>query len=403
MDKELPAEFKFSLDLEGAKRISASDLFNLLEKIMLTGSISRAAAQLGVSYRYAWGLLREAEKALDLALVDKQIGGYAGGGTTLTREGKALLMQYKAFQQEVESQLNRFFREASPLRCAVGLNEQSKSGEGEEVLPENWVETAGRHLLMATTMEPVETGLLDFLEQAFYQASGVLVRHIAAGSGRALEIARKGRVDLVLSHAPELEESFMQEGWGLQKVPVMANDFVLIGPAADPAEVGKLRKGGGTAGAFRQIAARRKPFISRGDYSGTHIRELNLWQAAGVTPSGDWYLTSPGVAGNLGLVRLVAEKGAYALVDRATYLISYGEDKEKLNIFVSTEEKNALPGELENIFVLILVSPERVPAGNFADASLFLHWLTGSEGRELISRFGGSNFGRPLFSLPGNG
>ncbi|MGI6307350.1 MAG: substrate-binding domain-containing protein [Dethiobacteria bacterium] len=403
MDKDLQAEFKVSLDLEGEKRISASDLFNLLENIMLAGSISRAATQLGISYRYSWGLLREAEKALGLALVDKQIGGYAGGGTTLTREGKALLQQYKAFQQEVESQLERYFSEAPPLKHGVSggvLNGKIKPGEGEETVAESLEEVAGRHLLMATTMEPVETGLMDVLEQAFYQTSRVLVRHIAVGSGRALEIARKGRVDLVLSHAPELEESFMQEGWGLQKIPVMANDFILIGPAADPAEIGQLNESAGTAGAFRQIAARKVPFISRGDYSGTHIRELSLWQAAGVTPSGDWYLTSPGVAGNLGLVRLAVQKQAYALVDRATYLISRGE--KKLKIFVGTEEKSALSGELENVSVLIVVNPKYVSAGNFEDASLFTRWLAGGKGREIISHFGRSNFGRPLFSLPGN-
>ncbi|MGI5882433.1 MAG: substrate-binding domain-containing protein, partial [Dethiobacteria bacterium] len=203
MGKDLSHEFKIILQLEGKRSLSGNDLFNLLENIMVSGSISGAAARMGASYRYCWGLLREAEKTLGLALVDKQVGGVAGGGTTLTFQGKELLAQYKAFKQKADSQLKHF---------------QARAGKNAEV---TGTQPPTRHLLLASTMEAVETGLMDLLEEAFLHTSGILVRHISAGSGRALQIAREGRVDMVLTHAPELEKAFMDEGWGIEMFPIM--------------------------------------------------------------------------------------------------------------------------------------------------------------------------------------
>lgn len=385
MAKDFPPEFKVSLELEGEKRISASDLFGLLENIGQYGSISRASSQMGLSYRYSWGLIREAEKALGVPLVDKQVGGYAGGGTSLSREGRELLDQYKAFKQEVDIQLKHFLSRAVTEKGRLSVPGKA----GDKNLPE-------RHLLLASTLEPIETGLLDVLEEAFFQTSGVLVRHIALGSGRALEIARKGRVDMVLTHAPKLEEKFMQEGWGKSRTPVMANDFVLAGPASDPAGITELDARGGVKEAFRQIALSRAPFVSRGDRSGTHLKELHIWESAGITPGGEWYIVSSGIVGNMGVLRLALEKQAYTLVDRATFLLSHSRDKMK--IFMGTEEGNALPGELENVFSLLLVNPERVPSVNFEDSLLFAQWIQEKEARQIISSFGKESFSRPLFS-----
>ena len=384
MEKDFSPEFKVFLELEGEKRLSGNDLFNLLENIMRYGSISRAASELGISYRYAWGLIGAAEKALGLELVIRQVGGYAGGGASLSKEGRELLDEYKTFKQEVDIQLKHFIERAASGKQAGSVDDAAaKSVSGE------------RHLLLASTMEPVETGLLDLLEGAFFQATGVLIRHIALGSGRALEIARKGRVDMALTHAPEMEKEFMAEGWGKTRIPVMANDFVLVGPDFDPAGVKKL-DGSGVKSAFRQIALSRAPFVSRGDRSGTHLKELQIWNAAGISPEGEWYIVSSGIVGNMGVLRLAQEKQAYTLVDRATYLLSHSQ--HKMRIFIGTEEGTALPGELENVFSLLLVNPERVPAVNYSDALLFAQWIQEKEIQQVISSFGEERFGKPLFS-----
>jgi tungstate transport system substrate-binding protein len=377
MSRDFSNEFKITLQLEGERSLSANDLFTLLENIMLSGSISSAAVRMGASYRYCWGLLQEAEKTLGLVLVDKQVGGVAGGGTSLTSQGKELLAQYKAFKQEADSQLKHF------------LARTSKTTE------ETGVQTSVRHLLLASTMEAVETGLMDLLEEAFWHTSGILVRHISAGSGRALQIAREGRVDMVLSHAPELEKAFMDEGWGIEMFPIMANDFVIAGSLSDHAGLGDLSQITGAAEAFKKIASACVPFISRGDSSGTHMRELEIWKRAGIVPEGEWYLKSSGVAGNLGALRLAREKQGYTLVDRASFLLSH---EETMGIFSPGEKARDPNWNLENIFVAIMVNPERVPWVKLADARLFARWLRGKEGQELISSFGRESFGTSLFS-----
>ena len=384
MEKGLPKDFRVSLELEGEKRISCNDLFTLLENILKFGSISRAASEMGISYRYSWGIVGGAEKALGFSLVHRQVGGYEGGGTSLSKEGRDLLEQYRSFKQEVDLQLEHFINRASPDKTVPHSDEKM-----EESPP-------GEHLLLASTMEPVETGLLDVLEEAFFQSAGVLVRHIALGSGRALELAQKGRVDMALTHAPALEEKFMGEGWGISRIPVMSNDFILVGPAADPAGVKMLEQGCGVKDIFRRIARSRAPFASRGDHSGTHLRELHIWEEAGITPEGDWYIVSSGIAGNLGVLRLAQEKEAYTLVDRATFLLS--RSGEKMQIFSDLEVGSAIPGELENIFSLLLVNPQRVDTVNFKGAMHFATWLQGADAGQIIADFGRESFGRPLFS-----
>jgi tungstate transport system substrate-binding protein len=176
----------------------------------------------------------------------------------------------------------------------------------------------------------------------------------------------------------------------------MANDFVLAGPASDPAGLKMLELGGGVKAAFRQIALSRALFVSRGDRSGTHLKELQIWESAGISPGGEQYIVSSGIVGNMGILRLALEKQAYTLVDRATFLLSRSQNK--MHIFIGTEEGTALPGELENVFSLLLVNPERVPSVNFADALFFARWIQEKETQQIISGFGKESFGRPLFS-----
>lgn len=364
--------FKHLLEIENRKRISGDDLFILLEYILLYGSISRAAAQAGVSYRYAWGLLQEAEKVLQAVLVEKQVGGYTGGGAFLTAEGKKLLQEYKEYKKQVDQQLALFARKSGYLQQLPAQEETDLD------------KTANHFLFLATSLEPVETGLLDELESAFYRDKKILVRHLATGSGKALKIAQKGRVDMVLTHAPELEASFMAEGWGVFKAPVMSNDFVLVGPAADPA--GIKEKGGKieAAEAFRRIALSKTPFVTRGDHSGTHLREVEIWEKAGIAPQGSWYLFYPGVAGNLGALRFAREKKACMLTDLASYITSYGQGE--LDILLDSQ--SAAGDELKNTFVIMLVNPEKVHFPRLEDSLIFARWLLKEEGRKIISEFG---------------
>ncbi|MGI5882690.1 MAG: substrate-binding domain-containing protein, partial [Dethiobacteria bacterium] len=185
------------------------------------------------------------------------------------------------------------------------------------------------------------------------------------------------------------------EGWGIEMVPIMTNDFVIAGSLDDPAGLGGLSKSAGAAGVFRRIAAAGTPFISRGDNSGTHIRELEMWRRAGVTPAGDWYIKSSDVAGNPGALRLASERQGYTFVDRASFLLA-GE--KNMGIFSPAARVGDPDWNLENVFVIILVNPERVPWVKLADARLFSQWLRGKEGQKLISSFGRESIGKPLFT-----
>jgi len=378
-DKFIP--FKVNLELEGEKRISGNNLFEMLGNIRQHGSISQAASALGFSYRYAWGLIKEAENALGLKLVEKQAGGASGGGASLTSEGLNLLGQYQSFKNEIHDELNRFVD-----RAVYSLDQPDESYDQKS-------RTLAQHLLMASTMEPVETGLLDMLEEAFYHASGVQIKHIAVGSGRALEIARQGRVDMVLTHAPELEKQFMAEGYGSQIIPVMSNNFILVGPAELIPEIDSGAEG---LEIFKKIALHGLPFVSRGDFSGTHLREQRIWETAGVKASGDWYLTSSGVAGNLGILSLANEKRAFTLVDRASYMLS--REKIDLEVVMDAEGESTDSDLLNNVFVLITVNPERFVSVNSENVLKFSWWLQ-TEGKKIISTFGKEKYGEPLFHL----
>ena len=391
-DKDL-SSFTFSLELEGDKRISGNHLFNLLDYIRVHGSISHAASVLGVSYRYAWGLIREAEKALGLQLVVKQVGGVSGGGASLTSEGNNLLEQYRSLKTEVDSRL--LSKEKTGETRDTKLAQPGKQ-KSDQLAKEG---STVRHILIASTMELVETGLLDVLEDVFFQSTGILVRHIALGSGRALEIAREGRVDLVITHAPELEEKFMEEGMGSWKIPLMSNHFALVGPSELIQEVKPENNSSptGIIPIFQKIASSGLNFVSRGDQSGTHMREQKIWKTAGVNPPKEVYTVSSGVAGNLGILNLANEKRAFALVDRASYIIAQNKSHVDNLEIVYGDAGNLHDNELLcNIFVLITVNPECFSSVNYEDAISFARWLQW-EGKEIVAGFGEDKFQAPLF------
>lgn len=345
--------------------VPADRLFALLEAIVRLGSLNRAAAELGMSYRHAWGLVRRAEGRLNVRLLDRRVGGPEGGGADLTPAAQDLLARYRQFRAEVEGHAGVLAGQAP----APGRPDRRE-----------------RALVLASTIGPVEVGLVPALAAAFLQETGIAVRPVAAGSGQALDMAREGRADLVLSHAPRQEEAFVAAGHGTGRFPVMYNDFVLVGPPDDPAGV---RDAGSAVDALRRIAQCRAPFRSRGDRSGTHVRELELWRAAGVRPDAPWYQVDPlGAMGSVQMLREAARLGSYTLADRAAFLTA---GVEGLAVLLAGDPA------LRNEFSLIPVSPLRVPWARHEEAAAFVRWATGPRGQALIAGFGKDRHGEPLF------
>ena len=242
----------------------------------------------------------------------------------------------------------------------------------------------GGSLTLATTTSTRDSGLLKPLLQLFERRTGIEVHVVAVGSGQALELGRRGDADVLLTHAPEAEAQFVSDGYGVKRRPVMQNDFVIVGPPADPAA---LRQCGSVAEAFRRIFDGRATMVSRGDESGTHIKERQLWQAAGLEPAGDWYLRAG--AGMAATLRLADEKLAYTLCDRGTFLAQQGN----LDLQVAFEGDPLL----KNGYAVICVNPQKHPHVRSAAAGEFADFLLSSEAQDLIARFGTEQYGEPLF------
>jgi len=243
----------------------------------------------------------------------------------------------------------------------------------------------GKNLTLATTTSTQDSGLLDVLIPAFEKASGIKVKVVAVGTGQSIEIARRGDADVVLVHARKLEDQFVADGQGINRRDVMYNDFVVVGPPGDPAGIKGMKD---AAAAFAKIAQAKASFVSRGDKSGTNVKENEVWAAAQVKPAGSWYLSAG--AGMDEALRLASEKGAYTLSDRATYLAT--KDKYKLDIVVEGDKI------LYNPYGVIAVNPKVHPNVNYRGAMAFINFITGPEGRKIIGDFGRDRFGQPLFT-----
>jgi len=237
-------------------------------------------------------------------------------------------------------------------------------------------------LIVASTTSTQDSGLLDVLVPAFERTHPEFsVKVIAVGSGEALAIGARGDADMLLVHSPRAESTFVAEGHGTGHLPIMRNDFVLIGPPSDPAGVAEST---GVTHALLRIAASGSSFISRGDHSGTHARELRLWKAAGVIPHGDWYdEVGQGMGATL---QITSERGAYTLTDRATFL-THGRGL-KLKVLVSGDPL------LRNVYSVIQVTGAAHPEGGRALAD----WLRSPAGRRVIAEFGREKFGGSLFT-----
>jgi tungstate transport system substrate-binding protein len=238
---------------------------------------------------------------------------------------------------------------------------------------------------LASTTSTRDSGLLDAILPLFREASGVEVRVIAVGTGRALELGRRGDVDALLVHDRASEDAFVADGDGLFRRDVMFNDFVLIGPSADPADIAGLAS---ASEALGRIAAKRAPFLSRGDDSGTHKAELRLWRAAGVDPSGasgSWYReTGNGMGATL---NTATELDAYVLTDRGTWL-SF-RNRGDLVILLEGDPP------LLNPYGVLVVDPAKHPHAKVDAATAFADWLVSEEGQDAIAAF--RVLGQPLF------
>lgn len=234
---------------------------------------------------------------------------------------------------------------------------------------------AQEFITVASTTSTENSGLFGHILPIFQEESGIEVRVVAQGTGQALETARRGDADVVLVHARAAEEQFVAEGHGVERFDVMYNDFIVVGPSDDPAGLGSAET---ATAAFAAIAKAGSSFASRGDDSGTHIAEKALWEAAGVTPSGnDWYLeTGSGMGATL---NTAAQVPAYALADRGTWL-SF-ENRGDLEIVLEGDPV------LFNPYGVILVNPERHPHVKVEAGQKFIDWLISDEGRVAIESF----------------
>jgi tungstate transport system substrate-binding protein len=241
---------------------------------------------------------------------------------------------------------------------------------------------AEERLRLATTTSTENTGLLAIFLPPFEQKYGMKVDVISVGTGKALKLGENGDIDVVLVHARSAENEFLEKGFGVNRRDVMYNDFVIVGPKQDSAGVAKARN---ADEALKLIAQKEAVFISRGDESGTHIKEKDVWKAAGIKPTGKWY-TEAGQGMEAVLV-MADEKRAYTLTDRATWLAH----SEKFDLAILLEGDPAL----FNPYGIIAVNPARYPTTNYMGAMLLIAWFTSPEGQKMIGDF--KKHGQMLF------
>lgn len=239
-------------------------------------------------------------------------------------------------------------------------------------------------LILATTTSTQDSGLLDVLLPIFEEENNVKVKTIAVGTGQALEMGTKGEADVLLVHAPKSEEEIVASGDAINRKRVMYNDFILVGPKDNPANVG----GEDINEAFKKISETKATFVTRGDESGTHKKELGIWTAVNIQPSGDTYVsTGQGMGQSL---QIAAEKNGYILTDRATWLV---QEENLANLKIVVEGGK----DLMNIYHVMEVNPKKHDMVNDKDAEKFVEFMIDSETQEVIESFGKKEYGQSLF------
>ena len=242
-----------------------------------------------------------------------------------------------------------------------------------------------KNVILATTTSTQDSGLLDVLIPIFEKETGYFVKTISVGSGQAMKMGEKGEADVLLVHSPEAEKAFIDKGFGINRLLVMHNDFIIVGPSVDPARIKGMKS---SREALKTIAQTGALFLSRGDNSGTHAKEKSLWKAAGVNPEGQKWFQQTGL-GMGQTLNVAAEKKGYILTDRATYLSL----KKNLGFEILIEREPLLL----NIYHVIEVNPVKWPKVNTAGAKAFAGFMVSKKTQEIIAKFGVDKYGSPLF------
>ena len=244
---------------------------------------------------------------------------------------------------------------------------------------------AQKNLILATTTSTQDSGLLDVLIPLFEKKTGYFVKTIAVGSGQAMAMGQRGEADVLLVHSSDAEKKFIAEGSGVNRLIVMHNDFIVVGPAADPAAIKAAKS---TVEAFKKIAAAGALFLSRGDNSGTHSKEKGIWKAAGINPEGQKWRQETGL-GMGQTLNVAAEKKGYTLADRGTWLSL----QQKLGLPILKEGDPILL----NVYHVIRVNPAKWPKVNAAGAKAFSGFMVSAETQAIIKTFGVEKYGGALF------
>jgi tungstate transport system substrate-binding protein len=244
-----------------------------------------------------------------------------------------------------------------------------------------------KKLTLGTTSSLVDSGLLDLLLAQFQANNGYEIIVEAGGAGRALRLGEKSVADVLLINDPGSEQKFIEDGYGKDRLAVLYSDFVILGPASDPAGI---KSAASAAEAFKQIAGAQASFFARSNSPDIQGAETKLWKTAGISPEGAWYVTSD--QGPIGTLKLASDGEGYTLSDRATYLEN--KDKFKLEVLYQGDQL------LRNPYHVLTVNPDRSPKINYAGASALAQFLTSPEAQAIIEKFGVDRFGEPVFFLP---
>lgn len=244
--------------------------------------------------------------------------------------------------------------------------------------------TNEKSFILATTTSTQDSGLLDFIIPKFEKETGIKVKVVAKGTGEALEMGKRGDADCLLVHAKSKEEQFIKDGYALKRYDVMYNDFVIVGPKDDRAKIKSADND--PLLSFKMIYEKEAAFISRGDESGTHIKEKEIWKKLNINPSGDWYISAG--AGMGAVLKMADEKGAYTLTDRATYLSM----KDKISLII-VAEKNPI---LYNQYGIMMVNPKKHKIKE-KEVQTFIDWILSDKAQKLIGEYGRDKYGQSLF------
>ncbi|MBO8170507.1 MAG: substrate-binding domain-containing protein [Bacillaceae bacterium] len=269
------------------------------------------------------------------------------------------------------------------MMLLVACSNEATSQEGNNE-PAGQEESDDQYLILATTTSTQDSGLLDVLVPMFEEQTGYMVKTIAVGTGKALDMGNKGEADVLLVHAPSAEMELVENGSAINRQLVMHNDFVIVGPKEDPAGIKGMTK---VDEAFKKVANAAALFMSRGDDSGTNKKELAIWKKAGITPEGKWYQESGQGMGQT--LRIASDKQGYTLTDRATYLVH--KDEIELEIMVEGDPS------LLNIYHVMQVNPEKFEKVKAEPAEAFVSFMVAEEAQQVIKEFGVDKFGQPLF------